>query len=325
MQKQALDIKQYQPIAVLNVGIFFIASAVGLYCLYTASHSESLLAIIAAVIGFSFVNNTLFSLLHEAVHFSFSRNKYLNEVFGVLAAAFFPTGLYYQRICHLGHHARNRTDDEMFDLYYATDKKWLKRLQLYGILTPAYWASIVFGNVMYLVFPWFYDIAKAARLKYKWLDRTGSKMLDPFSKHPHASRIRLEILYSFLFQATVVYALQLSWQGWLLCYLAFGMNWCSVQYADHAWSDRDIINGAWNLKVNRLVQYVFLNYHHHAVHHKYPQLPWIHLHKFVDFSQPRPSFLKIYLSLWRGPRLTEADQPTPVSREFLDVLWNRKI
>ena len=64
----------------------------------------------------------------------------------------------------------------------------------------------------------------------------------------------------------------------------------------------DVRDGAWNLRVNRVVQYIFLNYHHHRAHHQHPDVPWIHLGKFVDFTAPRPSFASIYLSMWKGPR-----------------------
>ena len=55
------------------------------------------------------------------------------------------------------------------------------------------------------------------------------------------------------------------------------MNWGGLQYADHAWSERDIKNGAWNLAVPKWMQAVFLNYHYHKVHHQHPRTPWVNL------------------------------------------------
>lgn len=31
-------------------------------------------------------------------------------------------------------------------------------------------------------------------------------------------------------------------------------------------------------------------------------IPWIHLNKFVTAEEERPSFWKIYLQMWKGPR-----------------------
>ena len=55
--------------------------------------------------------------------------------------------------------------------------------------------------------------------------------------------------------------------------------------------------------MNRLVQVLFLNYHHHKAHHRDPQIPWLHLPKHVDFTEDRPSFLRIWLRMWLGPRV----------------------
>ena len=56
-----------------------------------------------------------------------------------------------------------------------------------------------------------------------------------------------------------------------------------------------------------LSRLLFLNYHHHLAHHRHPNTPWLYLGEFVDRSEPQPSFLRIWLSMWRGPRRL----PTP--------------
>ena len=48
-------------------------------CLYLASHTGSWAVMIAAAIAFSFVNNTIFSLMHEAVHGVLHRNATIND------------------------------------------------------------------------------------------------------------------------------------------------------------------------------------------------------------------------------------------------------
>ena len=91
------------------------------------------------------------------------------------------------------------------------------------------------------------------------------------------------------------------------CYAAFAINWSSLQYADHAFTVRHVHDGAWNLRVPRPVELLFLHYHHHKAHHQNPQVPWLHLPKYVDFTEPRPSFFGIWLRMWRGPRRWPAD------------------
>jgi fatty acid desaturase len=113
-------------------------------------------------------------------------------------------------------------------------------------------------------------------------------------------RIWLQCLWALCYQIAIWYLLELNWQGWLLCYGMFALHWSALQYVDHAWSPRDVINGAWNLKVSRLAQMLALNYQCHLAHHRHPEIPWLYLPELVDNSETQPSFWKIYLSLWRG-------------------------
>jgi fatty acid desaturase len=70
----------------------------------------------------------------------------------------------------------------------------------------------------------------------------------------------------------------------------------------HAWSARDVKTGAWNLRGWRWLQWLQLNYTVHRVHHEQPQWPWYELPAQVPRDEPRPSFWRVYRSLWRGVR-----------------------
>jgi fatty acid desaturase len=270
--------------------------------LYAASHTSHWFWFLACAAAFSYTNNTVYSLLHECVHRKFHERRAVNDWWGRLLAASFPTGFTFHRMCHLGHHRHNRTEVERFDYYTADDNRFVKCMQWYGILTGFYWLMPPLGSVLVLVMP--------ASLLLRLVDSRGSKtaehlgtdaILEGIAEAPPWT-MRGEIVLAGTVQAALWYVLDLSLAGWAACYAAFAVNWSALQYADHAWSELDVRDGAWNLRVNRAVQYVFLNYHHHLAHHQHPEVPWIHLGRFVDFDAPRPSFLAVYLSMWRGPR-----------------------
>ena len=303
----------------LNLIITAIAVAVAGLSLWMAAHAGSFWGMLLWALVFSYVGNTIFSLLHEAVHRIYHANRSINDLCGQLLAAFFPTGFFFQRAFHLGHHRRNRTDVEMFDMYNPGDSRLLKRLQLYTVLLGFYWTSAPIGGVLYLISP---------KILSRGFFRSQDPRLKPMSMdamlsgldNAKPSRIRFELLFTVLFQIFLFWALGLTWQSWLLCYWAFAINWGSLQYADHAWSKRDVRNGAWNLKVNPVVRWVFLNYHHHLAHHQHPYVPWIHLDKFIDPTQPQPSHFKIWLQLWRGPTPATEPAPAQLSLEFEKVI-----
>jgi fatty acid desaturase len=294
----------------LNIALALLAMSVTLSMLWVASHAESIVWILLAVFVFAFINNTVFSLLHEAVHGIFHPNLTVNEWAGRILAAFFPTGFTLQRIAHLGHHRRNRTDAELFDYYKPGDNLLAKYFQWYGILTGIYWLIPPLASLLFLITPVpllkrIMELSKSSDLSYQ---TSADGMLSGYKSAPFG-RIKLEILFSILVQAAIIYFLDLNWIGWLACYAAFGFNWSSLQYTDHAFSKRDVYEGAWNLRVNKVVQYIFLNYHHHKVHHLNPTISWLYLGDHIDEDEFRPSFMEIYLKMWRGPR------PVPESDE----------
>ena len=296
-----------------NVVIFLMVVPTTWALLWTASHASVGWAVAAAV-AFAFVNMTPFSLLHEAVHKTFSRNRFWNECFGVLAAATFPTSFVMQRVAHLGHHRRNRTDADLHDYYLPHEKKWWRDARLIGgNLLGIYWFCIPFSNLVFLLTPWIY--------RSEWFIQGLGRRLgfEPYvreiTQHASITRVWFECLLGAGYFVGVWFLLDLNWVGWLMCYGLCAMDWSSLQYVDHAWSKRDVVDGAWNLKVSLPVRLCALNYHCHLAHHRAPQVPWIHLPKLVDPAEPNPTFWSIYFSLWKGTRPAPPMEPKPRADE----------
>ena len=294
-----------------NVLVGVLAIAVSIACLWIASHADSWWLIAAACVLFSYTNNTIFSLHHEAVHHNFHPNARINDAAGVLLAGFFPTIFSVQRISHFGHHRRNRTDEELYDYFLPHQSRWLKTYWIYCLLTGFYWAIIPVAMLIYLLCPWAF--------RSRWFQEGPARWwgFRPFvldiARAP-IRRVWLEGIGSLALQLALITALDLSLTGWLLCYWAFGLNWSSVQYSDHAGSPRDVIEGAWNLRFWPFARWTFLNYNFHLAHHRQPNVPWIHLPKLVRPNDARPSFWSIYVRLWMGARPAPAGPgPQPLN------------
>ncbi len=295
----------------LNIGLALLAASAALGLLWYVSHVESLWFALLGAILFSYANNTLFSLLHESVHGTFHSSDRVNTLFGRWLAAFFPTSFTLQRCFHLGHHRRNRSEAERFDYIAPGESATLKYIQWYGILTGVYWLMPPLACIVYLIAPGFYAsrFFHGKESEPEWSHQTGANVWADDAESTPRRVVRSEILFAILWQVSTFWALGLHWSGWLLCYAAFAVNWSSLQYADHAWSPLDAVRGAWNLRVNRITRWIFLNYHHHLAHHENPKVSWIHLPRFVNWNEPRPSFSGIYWSMWRGPRPLPEPEP----------------
>ncbi len=271
--------------------------------LWLASHAQSWWLVLAAAVAFSFLNNTAYSLMHEAVHRHLHPNPLVNEAAGRLLAAFFPTAFSLQRVFHLAHHRNNRTEHERFDYYRPGENRLIKFAQWYCILTGLYW---LISPLFCLVYCLAADLLRWRTLfgaKGDWFSRQTSaqEFLDAVETVP-VRTARLDILFSLAVQAALAWFLDLSLFGWCAAYAAFAVNWSSLQYTDHAFSPLDSHEGAWNLKVGPLSRLLFLNYHFHLVHHRDPSIAWIDLPRHARTEDPSPRFWTIYLRMWKGPR-----------------------
>ena len=286
-----------------NWAILATAGLAACALLTVASHTSSSLLFLTAAILFAFVNNCLFSLLHEAVHGKFAQDSERNAVAGTIAAAFFPTSFTLQRSAHLTHHRNNRSDLERFDYIGPDENIPLKTGQWFSILTGFYWLGIPFALTVYVLF--------AELIPWKRLVRPGSRFATQTSAGEFLEslmrlplwRVRAEFLFSVAVQAGLVWALDLTLLGWAACYGAFALAWSSLQYADHAFTRLDRDEGAWNLRVGSFTRRMFLNYHDHLEHHREPSRPWRILPSRVDTAQHRPRFVEILYLMWQGPRL----------------------
>ena len=304
--------------------IFSISSMIGL--IYLCSSTTKVSVKLFCFIAFGFVGNTTFSLLHESVHGYFNSNEKINYLLGNVLAAFFPTGYSLQKHCHLNHHRHNRTDFEMFESYHENDSYILKSMMLYFILTGVYWLSPPLGSLWLLIHPnsLLDGIFSGKNYKVGRIGTTGMlRNLKALGKN-ELTKIRLEILFSLLLQVLIFKVFNFSLAGWLICYVGFAIQWSGLQYADHAYSARDVRNGAWNLKVSKVTQYFYLNYHHHLAHHQHPNVPWIHLEKFVDFNEERPRFWDIYLRMWKGLSQLEQKEVILPDSEFDQMIQNNQ-
>ena len=283
----------------INTAILLLSLATTWLCLWVASHLAIGWALLAAWL-FSLVANAPFALMHEAVHGVACRSRRGNFLLGMVAGWAFPTSFSMQRTAHIGHHQRNRTDLELYDYYLPSQSKLVRGLWLYlGNLLGLYWWSVVFSNCVYLLAPWAYRSRFfVERLAPAW--GFGPYVADLAKLPP--TKVWSEIALAFAYQAALVYFLDLSVAGVVLCYWAFALHWSVLQYADHAWSARDVTNGAWNLTVLPPFRWLALNYHYHLAHHQHPEVPWYDLPKYIDAAVPQPSFWRVYLSLWKGVR-----------------------
>src|SRR5262249_47313495 len=153
----------------------------------------------------------------------------------------FPLPFSMMRITHQGHHLRNRTDQEMFDLYYPWDNRLLRSVQWYGILCGLFWPVVPIGALLVALCPWL--------LRARLFQRVPcSRDLLGDLRGAAIRAIQVEVVLILGVFVLLYWLLGLRWQPMLILYACFSFNWSTRQYVGHAFSRRDVIEGAWNLR-----------------------------------------------------------------------------
>lgn len=263
--------------------------------MYAASRAESMWVVALIVLPFSFCILTIYSLIHECEHGLFHTDRRINEVAGILLSVFFPGSFSFLRYCHVGHHSRNRSECELFELYYPHENRLKKAVFFYFLYLGGFWFSVPFASVVLLVLPWF---------SRTWLVQrsvSASAMINGIPLRA-LTTIRLEGLFVIAAHAALIYFLDLNPARYAILMLAQGVNWSCQQFLPHAHSPLDVIDGAYNLKVHRFYQALLLNFNLHLAHHQHPRVPWNYLDRFDDPGRRRPGYFEAFARFWRGPQ-----------------------
>jgi fatty acid desaturase len=294
----------------LNVALVLLVCSAATGLLWLGSRAESWWQVALVGVIFSYVLLTNYALLHEATHNNLHPKARVNYWLGVLTGAFFPVPFSMVHTTHQGHHLRNRTDFEMFDLYYPTDNRLVKYGQWYAILCGLFWPIIPVGGLVFAVCP--------GLLRTRvWRQARSSSYLLSDVRGAEVRAIRGEVLLIVLWFAVLFWLLELSWLNTLVLYACFAVNWSTRQYVGHAFTRRDVIEGAWNLRHNRLMSWVLLHGEWDLNHHRRPDVSWYYLPSLSPPDEPRRSYVRQYLRLWLGPR--PASEPAPESLRELPL------
>ena len=264
--------------------------------LWASGQVQSWWAVAGIAVAYGLVMNTGYALCHEAEHDILHPNRTVNDVAGMIVTLFFPASFQLRRQGHLGHHLRNRTDDEAFDLYFEGETPVWKWLQFYGILTGFFWLMIVLSNLIAVINP------KWLAMKTK-LDRPTAALQETLNPK-YFRLIRIEALLVFLLHGSMIYFFKIPVLHYFAVLCGFGFLWSTLQYIHHYGTPRDVNRGAWNVRTWRIFDWIWLNHHWHLNHHLSPTVPWIYLPGLRhDDARPIPFWIA-YFRQWRGPRYT---------------------
>lgn len=287
----------------LNVSIVIIVSFLYFYLFQLGTAAERIWLRLGLGFSFAIIMIPVYTLLHEAAHKTLHPNQSINFLLGQLLSLFFGMSYRFYSHCHFKHHKKNRTDVEIWDLYYEHQNKWLRYGNLYLMMVGFGYFSVWLGNLVFAIYPSF------VRSKFFKKHREMGGFIEDLEVSSPLRTYQLDSLLVIAFQVFCLWLINWDITTWLLFYVMHGFIWSSQNYVNHAFSPRDIINGAHNLTMPKWLNVIYLNFNVHLAHHQNPQIPWIHLPRYITSQEGRIPFFKNYLRLWRGPRLTKETSP----------------
>jgi fatty acid desaturase len=294
----------------LNLVLVALVFASSLGLLWLGSYVDGWLLVLGLGIVFSFVAVTNYALLHEATHGNLHSCPRCNYVLGVLTGLLFPIPFDMIRTTHQGHHLRNRTDFEMFDLYYAHDNRFVKWVQWYGILCGFFWPWIPLGALLFACCP---SVLRARVFRQA---RSSRHLLGDIQAG-EIRAIRWQVLLIIASAGAAFWLLDLRWQSVLMFYGCFSVNWSTRQYVGHAFTKRDVLDGAWNLRASWWMSLILLRGEYDLNHHRHPEVSWYYLPRLSRPDEPRLGYWRQYWRQWRGPR--PATEPAPETLQSLPL------
>jgi fatty acid desaturase len=292
----------------LNLCLVALVFSGGVALLWLGSQVTAWYAVLLIGVAFSYLMLTNYALLHEASHSNLNSSTQVNYLLGVVTGSLFPIPFRLMRTTHQNHHLHNRTDHEMFDLYYPSDNRVLKRLQWYSILCGLFWPLVPVGAVVFAVCP-----GLLRWQMFKKADPARGVGIVANLEQNAIRAIRIELLLIILFFGALFWLLDLKWQNTLTLYAFFSFNWSTRQYVGHAFSLRDIVDGAWNLSHLPWMSWLLLHGEWDLNHHRRPDVPWYYLPRLSPPSEPRMSYWRQYWRQWLGPRPCQEGEPRRVA------------
>ncbi|MBI4815814.1 MAG: fatty acid desaturase [Deltaproteobacteria bacterium] len=284
----------------LNVALSLAQIAASVALLVGASTFGFSVLGAACVITFTFVMQTGFSLIHEAEHDKLHPTRWVNDALGILTAAIFPGSFQFMKVAHLSHHRKNRSDAELVDYVRNGESFALKTIQYYALITGVIWLGVPLLSALIALTPSFGSEPTDETPK------SGAALYLQFVREARPYRVRLELIFVVTLWTLILKVLPISFEALAVSYGAFAFSWASQQYVYHIRTPRHLVEGAFNLRLPRALELLYLNFNHHLTHHRNVMVPWIHLPELSE--RPERAYLATYLDLWRPPE--------PVERAF---------
>jgi fatty acid desaturase len=236
------------------------------------------------LVPLAFLNNSYWSLIHEAIHDLFHPRRRVNMLFGRGLSIMFGSPFQILRLSHLLHHKLNRTPLEATEIYEGGKSSLVMAAcgYYFQILGGLYLVEILSPLFFFLPRAWL----RKFRLRFVKAESVSGILMQNWSQDEATREIRIDglIILGWFGLSLFCYA-----SHWPLLIVVLAARGFFISFLDNVYHYRTPVNDifyASNLWLPPLTTKLLLNFNLHGIHHQNPAIPWIRLPTvFRDQSQ----------------------------------------
>lgn len=235
-----------------------------------ALHSDRAWALM--LVPLVLATNTLWSLIHEAIHGLLFTQRRSNDWSGRLLAIVFGAPFRVLRVGHLLHHRYSRSPRERTEVYEPATTRWLTA-------ACAYYPRLCGG--MYLLELAAVPLALIPARLLPAIERrltsdagVAHLLIRALRQRQALAEVRIDAI---IIMVLMTGSLILYGEHWWMLACALAGRAFLVSFADNAYhyaTRLDAPKEARNVRAPRWLECVLLNFPLHGVHHRHPGLPW---------------------------------------------------
>jgi fatty acid desaturase len=185
-----------------------------------------------------------------------------------------------------------------------SEVSWQKRVAYYFLICGFFWLLIPLSSTVIAMIP-----RHSIRIPNPDENAGVFRRFAQFLNDVRPGRVRRDLLVTAAIWVAAVPLLRLNLTALAVCYAAFGFSWASQQYIYHVRTPRHAVLGAYDLRLWRPLELLYLYFNYHLTHHLAVWVPWIYL-PGIAADAPDRGYLATYFGLWRPPQPVEAAFPS---------------
>jgi fatty acid desaturase len=250
--------------------------------------------------------NTHWSLLHEAMHGLMHSNPRINHLCGRTLAVLLGAPFEAIRMGHLQHHRRNGTvfdRPEIFDPAVDTWRGYAPRYY-FQLLIGLYVSELL--SLVFVLLPkraGLWALQQFAPGDDEEATSYRAYVEEKLYQPDALRRARVDALVAILLLSLSLFLYGGSWPMLAGSLLVRGFLLSFFDNSYHYGGELYQINAAYNAKTPGWWSKMLLHFNLHAVHHRHPNIPWIHLPKIFqeENDQYHDDHLRLLRQQLNGP------------------------